>query len=72
MANKINPQKLLLSKWTAVNPQNRERHFIVTELFKDGNDQIFSCNLEAVINNNNYQIEWQELRNSEDWLMGWK
>ncbi len=72
MANKINPQKLLLSKWTAVTPNNKERHFIVTELFKDGNDQILGCNLESVINNNNYQIEWQELRNSEDWLMGWK
>ncbi|PHX31168.1 hypothetical protein AO354_03220 [Pseudomonas syringae pv. syringae] len=33
--NQINPRKLLLSKWTAATPLNREKHFLVTELFKD-------------------------------------
>lgn len=28
--NPINPQKLLGSKWTAVHPRDREKHFIVT------------------------------------------
>jgi len=72
MANKINPQKLMLSKWTAVEPTNKERHFIVTKLFHDENNAISHCRIEAIINHNNYQIEWQQLRNSEAWLMGWK
>ena len=32
---RINPRKLLLSKWTARVPRNRERHFLVTELHRD-------------------------------------
>ncbi len=27
--NKINPQKLLNSKWTAVKPVKKEKHFLV-------------------------------------------
>jgi hypothetical protein len=28
----LNPQKLRLSKWTAVNPQEKEKHFLVTKV----------------------------------------
>lgn len=69
--NRINPKKLLLSKWTAVTPQNKERHFIVTELIKDDDNQITGCQLEAVINHHVYAIDWQLLKNSEQWRMGW-
>jgi hypothetical protein len=27
--NRLSPKKLLLSKWTAVQPLNREKHFVV-------------------------------------------
>ena len=30
--NRVNPRKLLQSKWTAVAPAKREKHFIVTEV----------------------------------------
>ena len=30
--NQINPKKLRLSKWTAVNPKNKEKHFLVTKV----------------------------------------
>ena len=33
--NRINPAKLLLSKWTAAHPRHKEKHFLVTELFRD-------------------------------------
>ena len=33
--NRINPAKLLLSKWTAAQPRHKEKHFLVTELFRD-------------------------------------
>ena len=70
--NRINPNKLLSSNWTAVNPKNKERHFIVSELLKDEEDKIVACMLEAVINKNDYKIDWQKLKNNEEWLMGWK
>ncbi len=33
--NRINPAKLLLSKWTAARPQYKETHFLVTKLLRD-------------------------------------
>jgi tryptophan-rich hypothetical protein len=70
--NKINPEKLLLSKWTALKPIQKERHFIVTKLHRNGNETIISCDLEAVINKHRYQIDWQELKDCAYWQMGWK
>ncbi|MDI1231475.1 MAG: TIGR02450 family Trp-rich protein [Methylobacter sp.] len=70
--NRINPHKLLLSKWTAVKPQQKERHFMVTKLIRAENADIIACELEAVINNNIYEIEWQALKDSSCWLIGWQ
>jgi tryptophan-rich hypothetical protein len=71
--NQINPQKLLVSKWTAVTPQNKEKHFLVTRIFKDEEGLlIIACILEAIINGHEYQINWQELKNASVWLPGWK
>jgi len=72
LMNRINPHKLLLSKWTAVEPQQKERHFIVTKLIRAENADIIACELEAVINNTIYEIEWQALKDSSCWLMGWQ
>jgi tryptophan-rich hypothetical protein len=69
--NRINPNKLLLSKWTAVTPQNRERHFIVKSLLRDDNEHVIGCELEAVINHNVYRIDWRELKDAAVWRMGW-
>ncbi|MEH6455966.1 MAG: TIGR02450 family Trp-rich protein [Cocleimonas sp.] len=71
MINRFNPKKLHLSKWTAVSPERKERHFIVSELIKNEDDEIIACNLEAVINKNVYEMDWAELKNKEIWLMGW-
>jgi len=70
--NKINPNKLLLSKWTAVAPQKKERHFIVTKLIHAENEDIIACELEAVLTNTVYETDWQELKNTTCWLMGWR
>jgi tryptophan-rich hypothetical protein len=69
--NRINPRKLLLSKWTAVKPKQKERHFIVTKLIHPENQAVIICQLEAVINNNVYEIDWLELKDSSCWQMGW-
>ena len=69
--NRINPGKLLMSKWTALHPQHKERHFIVTRLIRDEDDVIIACELEAVINNNSYEIDWRQLKDDTCWKTGW-
>ena len=70
--NRINPNKLLLSKWTAVEPKQKERHFIVTKLIRAENKDIIACELEAVINKHVYETDWHALKDSSFWLMGWR
>jgi tryptophan-rich hypothetical protein len=70
--NRINPAKLLHSKWTAVSPQNKEKHFLVSDIEFDEDGLVIACQLEAVISNNSYDIDWTELKNTEKWLQGWK
>ena len=69
---RINPRKLLLSKWTAAQPQNRERHFLVTELIRDEQDNILGVELQAVLTQRSQQLDWHQLQDSERWLQGWR
>ena len=70
--NKINAKKLLNSKWTAVKPINKEKHFIITKIEFDENNNVINCLIEAVISNRLQQINWAELKESEHWQKGWK
>lgn len=70
--NRINPSKLLLSKWTAAHPQNREKHFLVTELFRDEEGTVLDVELQAVLTQRNQRLAWQALKESDDWILGWK
>ena len=69
---KINPSKLLNSKWTAVKPLRKEKHFLVTELEFDEEGDVVHCLIEAVISNRSAPIQWRELKNDGKWLQGWK
>ena len=69
---RLNPRKLLLSKWTAAQPQNRERHFLVTELIRDEQDNILGVELQAVLTQRSQQLDWHQLQDSERWLQGWR
>ena len=70
--NKINTKKLLNRKWTAVKPINREKHFLISELEFDENDKVIHCLIEAVISHRVQPINWEELKESEHWIQGWK
>jgi tryptophan-rich hypothetical protein len=72
MANQINPKKLLHSKWTKVQSKGKEKHFIVSKVSFDENKTVTECQLEAVINKHIYHIDWQQLKNDQDWSAGWK
>ncbi|MCS4309820.1 tryptophan-rich hypothetical protein [Pseudomonas sp. SJZ103] len=70
--NRINPAKLLLSKWTAARPRNKEKHFLVTELFRDEEGTVLEIELQAVMTKRTDRLAWQTLQNAEDWQIGWK
>lgn len=70
--NRINPAKLLLSKWTATSPKNKEKHFLVTELFRDEEGTVLQIELQAVLTHRTERMGWQTLRNADSWKMGWQ
>lgn len=71
--NKINPAKLYLSKWTAVAPANKEKHFLVhcQCVLDDANNETVTYTLEAILTKRTRTIDWQELKNDSMWKMGW-
>ena len=69
--NRITPGKLLLSKWTAAQPQNREKHFLVTELFRDEEGTVVDIELQAVLTKRSERLAWQDLSNQDQWKFGW-
>ena len=70
--NTLNPKKLLNSKWTAVKPINKEKHFLVTEVEFDEDGIINHCLIEAVLTRRSTTFDWTALKNSDRWMNGWK
>lgn len=70
--HQINPNKLLLSKWTAVQPHNEEKHFLVTRVIKNDQEIVLACILEALIHRNEYELDWRLLKDASEWLPGWR
>ena len=69
--HQINPKKLLNSKWTAISPINKEKHFVVSRLVFDDEGLVIECELNAVMSNRFFDIEWSTLKYREVWLQGW-
>ena len=69
----LNPKKLLKSKWTAVLPVNKEKHFMVTKLvMPDSLDQpIELIKLEAFYSRRIQLLPWAHLNDSNLWIQGW-
>lgn len=70
--HRLNPRKLLLSKWTAVKPLRREKHFLVTELFCDEAGTVIDIELQAVLTQRSQRLPWQSLQDAEHWQFGWR
>ncbi len=70
--NKVSPKKLLNSKWTAVQPKNKEKHFIIVEVDYDEDKNVVLCVQEAVMTKRQCEIDWRELKNADVWRPGWK
>ena len=71
--NRVSPKKLLLSKWTAVNPEHKEKHFLVTKVFEPEilGQAIAEIELEAAMTGRKFCIPWRELKDRENWIQGW-
>ena len=72
--NRISPKKLLLSKWTAVEPIAKQKHFLVSKVIipEPPNEVIEFVEMEAVYSKKITQIAWRDLKDSQRWLQGWK
>jgi tryptophan-rich hypothetical protein len=70
--NKINPKALLHSKWTKVTVNNKEKHFIITEITFDELQKVNHCLIEALMTKNQYLIDWRQLKNPDVWRIGWQ
>ena len=71
--NPVNLKKLPMSKWTAVSPVDREKHFLVVDWVRD-DDGVPTDRLviEAVLTQRLREIHWRELEDSRSWRVGWR
>lgn len=69
----LSPKKLLLSKWTAVNPRNKEKHFLVIKLIEPEPPltRIGEIELQAVHSQRVLVLPWRELTDPAVWRRGW-
>ena len=71
--NPLSSKKLLLTKWTAVTPRNREKHFVVVRVIEPElpSMRIEQVELEAVHSKQVYLLHWRELTDASLWRQGW-
>ena len=71
---RLNPRKLLLSKWTAVAPQAREKHFMVVRLVDpvEPGQPVQEVELQAVLTRRSQTLAWRELTDPALWRQGWQ
>ena len=71
--NPLHPKKLLLTKWTAVAPQQKDKHFLVTKVVQPEvpSEAIEWIEIEAVFSRAVQRIAWRELKEPTLWRQGW-
>jgi tryptophan-rich hypothetical protein len=71
--NPLNPKKLHLTKWTAVKPVAKQKHFLISKVIKPElpNEPVEFVEIESVFSKASQVIPWRELQNDDVWLQGW-
>lgn len=71
--NPLNPKKLLLTKWTAVKPVAKQKHFLVSRVVQPllPTDPIERVEIEAVFSKATQTIVWRDLQDEGVWRQGW-
>ena len=72
--NLLSSKKLLLSKWTAVEPSKKRKHFLVRKIIAPTlpDAPIEYVEIEAVFDGWVKIIPWRQLQDGAIWLQGWK
>lgn len=73
VSNALSPKKLVLSKWTAVAPLGKDKHFLVTRVIEPVPPEgpIVSVEIEAVFSRRLQVIAWRQLTDPSQWRRGW-
>ena len=71
--NPLSPKKLLLSKWTAVSPTDKEKHFVVTRVVEPDPPaaRVEWVEIEAVHSGRSAVLRWRDLTDGNEWRRGW-
>jgi tryptophan-rich hypothetical protein len=71
--NSLHPKKLLLTKWTAVNPISKNKHFLVSRVIEPEPPDVVTewIELEAVYSKSQILLAWRDLRDTSQWKQGW-
>jgi tryptophan-rich hypothetical protein len=71
--NPLHPKKLLLTKWTAVEPIAKNKHFLVARVMTPEPPSVVIewVELEAVYSKAVVRMDWRALRDTSRWKQGW-
>ena len=71
--NPLNPKKLLLTKWTAVTPVAKQKHFLVSRVIQPEvvTEPGVLVEIEAVFSKATQVMAWRELQDESVWRQGW-
>jgi tryptophan-rich hypothetical protein len=71
--NPLNPKKLLLTKWTAVKPVAKQKHFLISRVIQPllPTEPIELVEIESVFSKATQVIAWRELQDESVWRQGW-
>ena len=71
--NPLNPKKLLLTKWTALQPQHKDKHFLVSKVVRPEppDTKIEWIEIEAVFSQQRQTLAWRALQDDTVWAQGW-
>jgi tryptophan-rich hypothetical protein len=71
--NPVHPKKLLLSKWTAVKPVGKDKHFLVARVIEPElpESKLEWIEIEALMSKKSRRIAWRELKDDTQWKQGW-
>ena len=69
----LHPKKLRGTKWTAVLPRNREKHFLVIGVVEPetAGMPVEFVDLEAVHSRRVQRLRWRDLTDPAHWRQGW-
>jgi tryptophan-rich hypothetical protein len=71
--NPVNFKKISGSKWTAIRPVDRQKHFIVLDWVRDQNGEpTDEVEIEAILTSSVSVIHWRELEDTNRWRIGWQ